>query len=178
MANDDTEILGPKRPSEPLDRRRELFLRDFFENPELYTFGIITQKGYRDLEDQLTKHANAVQARFHRWLVFGLIAFSIIALTSAAGLVGFGVLLKKQGNTTAEIQRQRHDTIERNCKDQNERHDRTARALNRAVVVAVRKAKTQKLKRAIRENSEVSLGLIDLLAPKQDCEAIVREATR
>jgi hypothetical protein len=87
---------------EPLDRRRERFLRDFFENSELYTFGIITQKGYKDLEDRLTAHAAEVQRRFHRWFIITLSAFAIIALSSTVGLIGFGVVLGKQGKTTDE----------------------------------------------------------------------------
>jgi hypothetical protein len=109
---------------EPLDRRRERFLRDFFENSELYTFGIITQKGYKDLEDRLTAHAAEVQRRFHRWF---------------------------------------------------RRHDDTSRRLLRAMRVAIRR--NPERREQIRQSSEVSLGLIDSLVPKQNCVQVVREAT-
>jgi hypothetical protein len=160
---------------EPLDRRRERFLRDFFENSELYTFGIITQKGYKDLEDRLTAHAAEVQRRFHRWFIITLSAFAIIALSSTVGLIGFGVVLGKQGKTTDEIQQQRRDFVRGSCTDQNRRHDDTSRRLLRAMRVAIRR--NPERREQIRQSSEVSLGLIDSLVPKQNCVQVVREAT-
>lgn len=164
-----------KERQEGIERRRESFLRDFFENSELYTFGIITQKGYKELEDRLTKHAQAVSDRFHRWLVIGLAAFSIIALSSAAGLVGFGILLNKQGNVTQDIQQQRAATIRGNCEDQNQRNYSTVVKLNKAVAFEIKKHPARA--EQIRQSAEVSIGLINALAPHQDCVQVVREAT-
>lgn len=163
------------RPLSPLERRREHFLRDFFENPELYTFGIITQKGYKDLEDRLTKHADEVKARFHRWFVISLAAFAIIALSSAAGLVGFGVLLQNQGKVTHDIQLQRRANIRGNCEDQNQRNYVTIQRLNKALIFATKQHPERK--EQIRQSSQVSIGLINALAPHQDCRQVVREAT-
>jgi hypothetical protein len=177
MANEKQEQpLDPLEPLGPLERRREHFLRDFFENSELYTFGIITQKGYRDLEDQLSKHAKSVSDRFHRWLVYGLIAFSIIALSSTAALIGFGILLQKQAQVTHDIQLQRASTIRGNCEDQNERNYSTVAKLNKAVAVEIKRHPERKDQ--IRQSAEVSIGLINALAPHQDCVKVVREATQ
>ena len=160
---------------EPLDKRRERFLRDFFDNPELYTFGIITQKGYKDLEDKLTGHANEVRDRFHRWFIITLAAFSIIALSSTAGLIGFGVLLTKQGDVTHDIQLQRKTTIRGTCEDQNQRNYVTIQRLNRASAFAIKQHPEHR--DDIRQRTEVSIGLIDALAPHRDCLEVVREAT-
>lgn len=163
---------------EPLDRRRERFLRDFFENSELYTFGIITQTGYNELKNKLQKVADTNEKRLHRWLIFGLIAFTIIGLSCTGALVGFGVLLGKQAQVGRSIQEQRRDAIRKNCEDQNRRHDRTLGRLAKAEKKAEKKAKTRKQKMKIRNGAEVSIGLIDTLAPHQNCKAVVRRATR
>src|SRR4051794_16350564 len=148
------------------ETRKDRWLRDFFENSELYTFGIITQKGYKDLEDRLTGHANEVRNRFHRWFVVGLIAYSIIAITTAVAIAGFGLLLVKEKNTSAEIQKQRRDFVRGTCRDQNKRNDQTSRKLNKAMKVAIKQHPERKVE--IRQSSEVSLGLINALVPKQN----------
>jgi hypothetical protein len=163
---------------EPLDRRRERFLRDFFENSELYTFGIITQTGYNELKNKIQKMAEKNEARLHRWLVLGLAAFVIVGLSSTAAIVGLTILLGKQKHVTTEIQAQRKDTIRKNCQDQNKRHDRTLARLDTAEKNAEKHAKTLRRKMKIRNNTEISIGLIDALAPRQNCKAVVRRATR
>lgn len=174
MREDEKEV----QRQEGLERRRESFLRDFFENSELYTFGIITQKGYKELEDRLSQHARSVSDRFHRWFIISLAAFAIIALSSAAGLVGFGILLKQQGEVTTTIQAQRRATIRGQCEDQNQRNFVTVSALNMAVDKAEKSAKTEQRKQRLRDNAQVSIGLINALAPHRDCEKVVEEATR
>lgn len=167
--------MKEEEPIEERKDRKERFLKDFFENSELYTFGIITQTGYRELEDRLNTHARSVSDRFHRWFVISLAAFSIIALSSAVALVGFGVLLKQQGNTTDEIQQQRREFVQESCADQNHRHDDTAKKLIHAMNVAIKRNPERRAE--IRQSSQVSLGLIDALVPKQNCAQVVREAT-
>lgn len=163
---------------EPLDRRRERFLRDFFENSELYTFGIITQTGYNELKNKLQKVADTNEKRLHRWLIFGLLGFTIIGLTCTGALGGFGMLLGRQAKVGQTIQQQRREAIGDNCRDQNHRHDRTLGRLAKAEKNAEKKAKTRKRKMQIRNRAEVSIGLIDTLAPHQNCKAVVRRATQ
>jgi hypothetical protein len=163
---------GPEEP----ERRVENFLRDFFDQPEGYSFGIITQRGYRELENRLTEHTEAVAKRFHRWFIISLVAFSVIALTSAAGLVGFGVLLKQQGHTTHAIQKQRTETVLRTCEDQNRRNESTTQAVLRRY--RVERAKANPARRArLRDSVQFTLGLINALAPEQNCSEAVKEAT-
>lgn len=156
-------------------RRTNAALRKFFENPEDYSFGIVTQRGYKELEDKFNNHAEDIQQRFRRWFILGMVAFACVALTSSAALVGFGFLLSKQSETTDEIQSQRKAAIRTSCEDQNERHDRTTDGIRRAANFAIK----QHPERAeeIRQNTQVSIGLIDLLAPHQDCDALVKRAT-
>jgi len=66
-----------------------------------------------------------------------------------------------------EIQQQRRTNIRGNCKDQNDRHDRTLRRLQRL-------ARRQHVPRA---RLAPTIGLIDALAPKQSCNALVRRQT-
>lgn len=166
----------------PLDRRRQHFLKDFFENSELYTFGIITQTGYKQLEERINAHAADVRRRFHRWFILSLVAGALMGLSTGAGLIGFSVILKKQGRaaevqkkTTQEIQQQRKDTIRTACEDQNRRHDDTSSKLTKAMRDAIHQHPEQQAQ--IRQSSQVSLGLINALVPKQDCDAVVRKAT-
>jgi hypothetical protein len=167
----------------PLDRRRQHFLKDFFENSELYTFGIITQTGYKQLEERINAHAADVRRRFHRWFILSLVAGALMGLSTGAGLIGFSIILKKQGRaaqvqkkTTQEIQQQRRNSIFSNCTDQNERHDKTSARLIAAMNKAIEQHPEQRER--IRQSSQVSLGLIDALVPKQDCAAVVRKATQ
>lgn len=146
-------------------------LKDMEDHP----FGVVTQEGYRELAKTIETHTRKVENRFRRWFIIGLVAFSCIALTSSAALVGFGVLLSKQSTLTRQIQTQRKDAIRKACDDQNTRHDGTAYALRLAEKDAKRRHPEQK--KEIEKNSEVSLGLIDALAPHQDCDAIVKAAT-
>lgn len=94
----------------------------FFENNELYSFGIITQRGYQELQDQI-----------HRWIVRGIVAFGIIGVMCSLSLVGFGILLTRQGNTTDTIQDQRYKSLLDACLDQNARHDRVFVKIDDAV---------------------------------------------
>lgn len=63
----------------------------------------------KDLETKL-------EIRLHRFFFRALIAFAVIGMTSAGSLLGFNFVLH-------EIQRQRQETIEQNCIQQNIRHD-------------------------------------------------------
>jgi hypothetical protein len=164
-----------ERRKENLDRRRENFLRDFIENSELYTFGIITQTGYRELQQQLERQAQEVQGRFHRWFIVGLIAYAIIALSSAVALAGFGIVLTDQNNTTTQIQQQRHDFTRSTCVDQNQRHDLTGKKLIAATRQAIHRTPGRKAE--IQRSSQTSLTLIDALVPKRNCEEVARKAT-
>lgn len=115
------------------DRRSSTALTELLQQLEEHPFGIITQTGYRELEKKISRHAEKIEGRFHRWFMGGLIAFAIIALTSAVALGGFSVLLTKQGNLTTKIQQQRYDSVLDACLDQNIRHDDVIKKIDDAV---------------------------------------------
>lgn len=150
-------------------------MRKLFENPEDYSFGIVTQRGYKELEDKLNAHAEDIRKRFRRWLILGFVAFACVGLTSSVALVGFGYLLSKQGETTNEIQEQRKASIRASCEDQNTRHNSTTDGIRRAMRFAIKQHPGRAAQ--IKQNTQVSIGLIDLLAPYQDCVALVKRAT-
>lgn len=162
-----------------IERRTDSFLRDILDNLDQYAFGIITQHGYRELEAMLNKHAEAIETKFHRWFVRGLVAFGIMALGVAAGLVGYGVLLSRQGDLTTtqgqllqQIKSTRKSFVRDSCLAQNKRHDRTVKKLIHAERKAEAQTSSPRVRMKIRNSVEVSIGLIDSLAPVQDCNKL------
>jgi cell division protein FtsX len=92
--------------------------------------------GYKELEEKLDAHIAAIEKklddhikanadRLRRFFAKALAAFAVLGITSALGLLGFGVVLKNEGRTTDEIQQQRFQVVLDNCVSQNARHDRT-----------------------------------------------------
>lgn len=108
------------------EQREDDSLRDLLENIEEgeTPFGIITQKGYRELQDQI-----------HTWIRRGLIAFAIVGIACGASIGGMSVLLTKQGNTTNEIQMQRFKSFLDICLDQNTRHNNVISRIDAAISV-------------------------------------------
>jgi hypothetical protein len=106
------------------------------------------REGYAELAKRLDDHADEIAARFSRWFRAGLIAFAVIALTSAIALVGFGYALR-------EIQQQRREI----CISQNRRHDNTINRLNNT-------------DRFSPEGRKVTTELVDALVPVQNCSEI------
>ena len=95
----------------------------------------------------------------------------VIGLTSTLALVGYGFALR-------EIQQQRLEV----CQAQNARHDNTIAALKTASDKDIEKAKkglpTSQGKVAVEEienRVKVTIGLIDALQPKQDCDEVVEQ---
>lgn len=154
------------------ERRSSPGLRELVDNVEELSFGIITQKGYRELEGKLGKHADKIEERFHRWFLAGLIAFSIIAITSAGALTGFGVLLTKQGNLTNKIQQQRYDSLLDACLDQNARHDDVVSKIDQAVAETPPPPARQK--RAQESAKPFKLILEAAVPHTDDCRAFAR----
>lgn len=154
------------------ERRTDSFLRDILDNLDQYAFGIITQHGYRELEAKLDRHAVDIETRFHRWFIRGLVAFGLMALGVVLGLVGYGLVLGNQGDLLDRFKETRKEFVLDSCKAQNKRHDTTVKRLVKAEKDEEIKHKSRRARMTIRNRAEVSIGLIDSLAPVQDCQKL------
>lgn len=76
---------------------------------------------------------------------------------------------------TAAIQENRQAVDLADCLDQNKRHDDTVAALRAGSDVDIENAKTKAGKQEIARRRDVTLALIDALAPHQDCEARAKQ---
>jgi uncharacterized membrane protein len=74
-----------------------------------------------------------------------------------------------------DIQQSRIDITRDACEDQNRRHDRTIRRLNSLVRKAAAEAADPARRAQLRASAGGSIFLIDALAPKVDCDALVAE---
>lgn len=133
-------------------------LMDLLEDDKL-PFGVITQYGYRDLEQ-----------RFHRWFVIGLIAFTLIGLSTTAGLFGFAYVLNK-------VQDNRKEFIQASCESSNKRNKDTVTKLTEISNEAANKATSEAEKKRIEQSLPGTIALINALSPVQDCDAVVKVAS-
>lgn len=133
-------------------------LMDLLEENEL-PFGVITQYGYRDLEQ-----------RFHRWFIIGLIAFTLIGLSTSAGLVGFAYVLNK-------VQENREEFIHSNCEATNARNKDTVDKLTELSNEAANKTTSEAEKKRIEQSLPGTIALINALSPVQNCDTLVKVAS-
>jgi hypothetical protein len=104
----------------------------------------------------------ALKSELHHFFKKIWVVVILIGVTSVVGLVGYGFAIR-------EIQNQRLDA----CEAQNERNMNTKAALNKEAAKDEAKRKTEKGREEVRRRRDVTLGLIDLLQPKLDCNTIV-----
>lgn len=149
------------------ERRNDEGLRLFLEKLEgdEIPFGIVTQKGYHDLEKQY----QTIEDRFHRWFVTGLVIFALLGMSCAAGFFAFSYVLGK-------IQDQRESFIHDNCQAQNERNTNTIVKLTDATNDARNVAESEAEKQRIDQSLEASIAIINALVPVQDCDMLVKVA--
>lgn len=117
---------------------------------------------YESLEKRLDEHVNDITCRLEKWLKRGIIAFAIIGVTSMLGLVGFSVNL-------GSIKDARKEFVRITCLDTNQRHDKTYEQLIALANADQARAPDEAAREEIRRRRDVTLALIDALAPKQDC---------
>ena len=98
--------------------------------------------------------------RLHRFFRKALFIFSVIGITSAVALFGFGLTLSRIKDT-------RRDFVRDTCTSQNKRHDDTVAEFYE--LAKELKKKYPKRAAEIDQSVESNLRLIDTLAPKQDC---------
>lgn len=155
--------------------------------------------GYNELEKKLNEHADAIEQRFHKRYRGMLIAFSVIGLACAIALFGFGILLSRQSvqqdklvkqqkqlarlssanrDLVFDIQEQRKNSIREICEADNKRNNDTSKAIIKVSQKTIQKAPSEAAREAIRQRIAVTLGLIDSLAPKEDCDKKVKAAVK
>lgn len=135
------------------------------------------RREYDSANEKLDAHIEENDRRLRRFFIGAMIAFSIIGLACTISLIGFKITLD-------EIQDTRKDFVRSNCISQNEQHDNTYKALQAAAQHDITQAENDETTSQgkvtadeIRSRRDVTLGLIDALRPKQDCEYLVKLST-
>lgn len=150
------------------------------------------RRDYDDLAKKVTVYIDKTDHRLHRFFVGAIIAFSIIGLATSASLVGFSIVLNAQKDTAdqleklvesnrqfaKDIQAERRDSIARSCKQQNARNKATKDALVAGSDEDQANAANEAARAEIRRRRDVTLALIDALAPAEDCKAAVEAAVK
>jgi hypothetical protein len=131
---------------------------------------------YEELNKKIDERFDALTERVARFISKALMGFALIGVTSALGLLGFGFVLKREGENTDEIQKQRRESILTACRDQNIRHDNTVIQFRKIAVTAA--AANPKQAKQIRRNIDANLRIIDAIAPKQNCDHLVQAAVQ
>lgn len=150
------------------------------------------RREYDDANAALNAHIEANDALLRKFFIGALIAFSIISLATAASLIGFGIVLHKQQKTAnqlavlvrqnkdfgLDIQKQRRDSIIESCEVQNDRHNDSIAALKEGSDIDQQNAPNEAARVEIRRRRDVTIALLDALAPVEDCRAKAKEAVQ
>ena len=114
---------------------------------------------YDALEVHVDQEIGKIRDQFHHWFVRGLIAFAVIGVAVTVALAGFGYLLKKESDTNRRL-----------CENQNIRHDNGTTVLMVGSNQDQENAPNEAARAEIRRRRDVSLGIIDMVAPKVNCK--------
>lgn len=150
------------------------------------------RRDYDDANAALGRHIEKNDKRLRRFFIGAIIAFAIIGLACTASLIGFGIVLNDQQHTADQlavlvkqnkqfaddIQKQRKDSIIESCTAQNARHDGAVKALTEGSDIDQENAKTEEAKAEIRRRRDVTIALLDALAPVENCQQKAREAVQ
>lgn len=112
---------------------------------------------HEELKDELTAHADRIEARLRRFYSRALGAFAVIGIACAIALVGFGVVLDAQKTTTATIQNQRYESLLQNCLDTNVRHDNAIKKIDKAAEKQPKKQRNPKNLAAFKDIIEATV---------------------
>jgi len=102
--------------------------------------------------------AEKVETDFVHFYRKALLGIAIIGLTSAVALGGFAYVLREQNQAQTKA-----------CENRNERHDNAINALVTGSNIDQQNAPTEAAKAEIRRRRDVTISLIDAIAPKVDC---------
>lgn len=147
---------------------------------------------HAELMEAFENHIGRTEARLHRFFKRALIAIAIIGAACTVSLFGFGIVLSEQQKTadqlavlvaqnkqfTIDIQKQRKDSIIETCTAQNARHDGAVKALREGSDIDQENAKTEAAKAEIRRRRDVTIALLDALAPVENCKAKAQAAVQ
>ena len=106
-----------------------------------------------------------------RWTLIG--AYVLITLVFVVTAKWSHDASVKASQAAVEIQSQRVAAVRMSCQDQNRRHDETIATLDK-LIAQVPGSRRQRAK----ESRNSTVLLINALAPKRDCEAVVRAAVK
>jgi hypothetical protein len=134
------------------------------------------KEDYDTLDQKIDERFNALTDRLARFISKALVGFGVLGIACALGLFGFGLVLHREARIANDIQKQRKATIMRSCKEQNMAHDKTFGKLILLSKQDENQRKTEAGKQEVRRRRDVTLGLIDALAPRQDCASLVAKA--
>lgn len=134
------------------------------------------KEDYDQLDQKIDERFNGLTTRLARFISKALWGFAVLGIACAIGLFGFGVVLHREGLNANEIQKQRKATILRACNEQNDQHDDTYNQLVALAKADEAQRKTEAGKREVRRRRDVTLALIDALAPHQNCKKLVTDA--
>jgi hypothetical protein len=117
-----------------------------------------------------------------RRIVLWCVSFVLVVLFALGGVTFY---LRGQEQTRAaeakrlavSIQESRIEIIRSSCVEGNRRHDATIRTLE-ARIREVLKSATPAQRERILASRASTIALINALAPKQDCVALIRDVTR
>lgn len=102
-----------------------------------------------------------------QWVKRNALNITLLLLALAAGAGVYALIL---------VQNERAQTILRACRQQNDRHAATVSELDSLLAKAKQHASPARLKQ-IRENRASTVLLIDALAPYQNCQRVLAQAT-
>lgn len=114
--------------------------------------------------DAVRKMVKEINAPFKKAIFFGLFCLAVAS----------GIAIKGNSDQTKNIQDSRRTSIKEQCKDQNSRHDHVITALDVALAPRLKQG-NPKQDAAILQRRVSTILLIDALAPKQDCDQVVKE---
>lgn len=150
------------------------------------------RRDYDAVAEHVDAFINQTHDRFSRWfkVALGIIAF--IALTTALAIFGFGLILHEQGKQAdqiqatadankqlaVDIQKQRKEAITTDCVRTNKRHDGAVAALIAGSDEDQKNAPNEAARKEIRRRRDVTIALLDALAPHQNCQELVNEAVK
>lgn len=125
---------------------------------------------------ELRTRLDDIHVQYQRFARHVGIALTIMAIVLVASLALQGYLIAQNSDRANEIQSQRARSIVENCQAQNTRHDDTIMALDRVIAQAVKDQPERATQ--IRQARESNVLLINALAPKRSCQALLHRSVR